>query len=346
MKIAARKGFFSLAAVLSLVLSTSAQAEDQLLPVTVELGDVSLTKVPFIVAADTGIYERNGLKVEQFITPAAAAAVREAGVIVPPEYIRSGLVGQINIGGGSPTLVRMTTVATAPHRIILATTDDVSRYHIISRPDITSIDQLKDRRFGYGNFGALGHYSLMLFFRKMGWDPVHDVSMFTGGGDPSAITKGYVDAMAATDVTLDEAKREGIRDLVDLSQYRFPMPGSGVNALSDWLPKNRETAARFIKATVEAIALVKTDKKTALASITKWFGITDPAKLDSVYADAQLLPSKPYPSIDGLKAMQSVYNWREMEIRTPEDFSDSSFVAELDKSGFIDGLYKDKTAPQ
>ncbi|HWG05084.1 MAG TPA: ABC transporter substrate-binding protein [Beijerinckiaceae bacterium] len=346
MKSVSKKYSVLLIAALSLISSASARAQDQLLPVTVELGDVSLTKVPFIVAADAGIYERNGLKVDQFITPAAAAAVREAGVSVPSQYIRSGIVGQINIGGGSPTLVRMTTVATAPHRIILATTDDVSRYHIISRPDITSIDQLKGRRFGYGNFGALGHYSLMLFFQKVGWDPVRDVSMFTGGGEPSAITKGYVDAMAATDVTLDQAKQEGIRDLIDLSQYHFPMPGSGVNALSDWLPKNRETAARFIKATVEAIAVVKTDKKTALASITKWFGITDPAKLDSVYADARLLPSKPYPSIEGLKAMQSVYKWREMEIRTPEDFSDSSFVADLDKSGFIDGLYKDKTTPQ
>jgi NitT/TauT family transport system substrate-binding protein len=343
---AAKGGFISFAAALSLILSASARADEQLIPVTVELGDVSLTKVPFIVAADTGIYERNGLKVDQFVTPAAAAAVREAGVIVPAQYIRSGVVGQINIGGGSPTLVRMTSVATAPHRIILATTDDVSRYHIISRTDISTLDQLKGKRFGYSSLGALGHYSLMLFFRKMGWDSVHDVSMLSGGGDPSSITNGYVDAMAATDVTLDEARKIGLRDLVDLSQYHFVMPGSGVNALSDWLPKNRDAAARFVKATVEAIALVKTDKQAALASITKWFGITDPAKLESVYADAMLLPSKPYPSIEGLKAMQSVYNWREMEIRTPEDFSDSSFVAELDKSGFIDGLYKNKTAPR
>ena len=200
---------------------------------------------------------------------------------------------------------------------------------------------MKGKRIGYGNFGALGHYSLMMYFRKLGWDPNHDVSMLTGGGDPSALIKGYVDAMAATDVTLDEAKQLGIRDLLDLSQYHFAMPGSGVNALSDWLPKNRDAAARFMKATVEAIALVKTDKKVAFASMTKWFGITDPAKLEYVYADAKLLPSKPYPSIEGLKAMQSVYVWREMEIRKPEDFADSSFIAELDKSGYIDGLYKD-----
>src|ERR1700732_3377887 len=34
-------------------------AADKLTPVTVELGDVSLTKLPFIMAADNGIYTRN-----------------------------------------------------------------------------------------------------------------------------------------------------------------------------------------------------------------------------------------------------------------------------------------------
>jgi NitT/TauT family transport system substrate-binding protein len=319
------------------------QEKAALIPLTVELGDVSLTKLPFIVAADNGIYERNGLKVSQFITPSAAEAVRGSGVIVPPENIKS-VVGEINIGGGSPTMVRMTSVATAPHRVILATTDDVSRFHIISRADITKPEDLKGKRMGYGNPGALDHYSMILFLRKMGWDPDRDVSMFSSGNGPQSIVKDRVDAFAGTDIALTEAKKLGLRDLVDLGQYHFVMPGSGVNALSEWLPKNRDTAARFMKATVEAIALVKTDKKAAFASMTKWYGITDPEKLEAVYAEATKLPSKPYPSVEGLKVMQSIYTWREMTIRKPEDFTDPSFVAELDKSGYIDSLYAKSAA--
>ena len=71
---------------------------------------------------------------------------------------------------------------------------------------------------------------------------------------------------------------------------------------------------------------------------------TDPAKLEAVYAEAMNLPSKPYPSIEGLKNMQSIYTWREIENKKPEDFTDSSFIAELDKSGYIDSLYKKKAA--
>ncbi len=320
-------------------------AQDAPLPVSVELGDVSLTKLPFIVAADNGIYERNGLKVDQFITPSAAAAVRDSGVVVPSQYIRSGVIGDINIGGGSPTMVRMTSVATAPHRVILATTDNVSRFHLIARADIARPEDLKGKRIGFGNPGALDHYSMLLFVRKMGWDPLHDVSFLSGGNAPGSIMKGLVDAFAGTDIALIEAKKLGLRDLVDLTQFHFAMPGSGVNALSDWLPKNHEAAARFMKATVEAIALIKTNKQAAFASMTKWYGISDPEKLEAVYADARLLPGKPYPSIEGLKTMQSVYNWREMEIRKPEDFADSSFIADLDKSGYIDSLYREGARP-
>jgi ABC-type nitrate/sulfonate/bicarbonate transport system substrate-binding protein len=316
---------------------------DKLTPVTVELGDVSLTKLPFIMAADNGIYARNGLNVSQFITPGAAQAVRGSGVIVPPENVKS-VVGEINIGGGSPTMVRMTSVATAPHRVILATTDDVSRFHVISRADIAKPEDLKGKRIGYGNLGALDHFSMILFLRTMGWSPDRDVSMLSNGNGPQSIVKNLVDAFAGTDIALTEAKKLGLRDLVDLGQYHFVMPGSGVNALSEWLPKNRDTAARFMKATVEAIALMKTDKAAAFASMTKWYGITDPKKLEAVYAEATRLPSKPYPSIEGLKVMQSIYTWREMTSRMPEDFTDPSFVAALDQSGYIDGLYKKSAA--
>jgi NitT/TauT family transport system substrate-binding protein len=341
-----RLGFLMLAACASSwpgLASAQEKAADRLIPLTVELGDVSLTKLPFIMAADNGIYERNGLKVSQYITPGAAQAVRGSGVIVPPENIKS-VVGEINIGGGSPTLVRMTSVATAPHRVILATTDDVSRFHVISRSDITRPEDLKGKRIGYGNPGALDHLSMILFLRTMGWDPTRDVSMLSNGNGPQSIVKNLVDAFAGTDIALTEAKKLGLRDLVDLGQYHFAMPGSGVNALADWLPKNRDTAARFMKATVEAIALMKTDKTAAFASMTKWYGISDPAKLEAVYAEASQLPGKPYPSIAGLKVMQSVYTWREMTSRAPEDFTDPSFVAELDHSGYIDSLYKQSAA--
>src|SRR5262245_54630745 len=63
-------------AVMVTVAAPAAQA--QLLPVSIELGDVSLTKLPFVMAAEAGIYRRNGLEAKQYITPRAAELIRRS----------------------------------------------------------------------------------------------------------------------------------------------------------------------------------------------------------------------------------------------------------------------------
>jgi NitT/TauT family transport system substrate-binding protein len=322
----------------------AARAQEGLLPISVELGDVSLTKLPFVMAAEAGIYKRNGLEVKQFITPNAAELIRRsAGLVVPREFVGSGF-GDINIGGGSPTIVRMTTDARAPQRVVLATTDDVSRFHIISRNDISRPEDLKGRRIGFSVVGALSHYVTILFAERMGWDYRRDLSLFANGMGTDVLKNGRVDAFTSDEVAYAEAVGQGFKDLVDTSVYKFPMPGSGVNAEKSWLLKNREAAARFIKSTVDAIALLKTDKRAAFASMAKWYGITDPAKQEAIYATATDLPSKPYPSVEGINKMMQVFDNREMRLHRPEDFYDASFMTELDKSGYIDGLYRGSAA--
>ena len=91
---------FVMLAAGALSMPHTAIAQQTPASITVELGDVSLTKLPFIMAADYGIYERNALKVRQYITPSAAKAVEARGVKVPPENIGRE-EGNINIGGGS-----------------------------------------------------------------------------------------------------------------------------------------------------------------------------------------------------------------------------------------------------
>lgn len=317
----------------------AALAQQNPSPLTVELGDVSLTKLPFIMAADYGIYERNGLKVKQYITPSAAKAVEARGVKVPPENIGRE-EGIINIGGGSPTMVRMHSVTTAPHRVILATTDIYSRFHILSRGDVKTAADVKGKRIGYGNPGALSHFSLLMYLKQIGLDPEKDVEMYQNGGEIEHVMNGKIDIIAANGITVEEAKKHGMNDLHNLIPDKVAMPGSGVNVLKEWLPKNRDVAARFIKATVEAIALMKTDKEKAFASMRKWYGISETAVLEGVYAEAVDLPIKPYPSIEGLKNMQSVYTFRAITKPKPEDFIDASFITELDRSGYIDSLYK------
>jgi len=118
-------------------------AADRLIPLEVALGDVSLNKVPFLIAADAGIHARNGLAVRQFLTPAAAAAASNSGVVVPRQYVRGDVANPpIGIGGGTPMVYRVSTDAAAVHRVALLTTESIIRNTIITTKDVTRVEDL------------------------------------------------------------------------------------------------------------------------------------------------------------------------------------------------------------
>src|SRR5271170_1023906 len=119
--LAALIAVFALSALGTTVPARAQSAPAALIPLEVRLGDVSLTKLIFLVADDAGIYAKNGLAVQQFITPRAAEVIRRSGVNVPPQFIREGTGDDvpITIEGGSPRLVSMTTSALAADRVII-----------------------------------------------------------------------------------------------------------------------------------------------------------------------------------------------------------------------------------
>lgn len=318
-----------------------AGAEEQPIKLRVGLGDVSLNKVPFVAAYEAGIYKKNGLEVEQFVTPGAAEVARRSGVNVPQEIVRAGgRETPIVIGGGSPLIVRWTSDAQADDRVIVACTDPVVRWRIIARSDIASAEQLKGRRLGYSGYGAVTHFVALAFARIMGWNPERDLSLMSGANTMDAMTSGRVDAFIASELHETMALAAGYRLLVDLEKYHIPNAGSGVNVSRAWLKNNQEAARRFVKSTVEAVALVQRDKRAAFHAMAKWYNVTEPEKQEHFYREVANLPRKPYPSVAGIKKVMEIYNYHEMRKHKPEDFYDRSFVQELDRSKFIDGLYE------
>ena len=317
-----------------------AGAQEQLIKLRVGLGDVSLNKLPFVAAYEAGIYKKNGLDVEQFITPSAADVARRSGITVPKELIRAG--GRdtpIVIGGGSPLIVRWTTDAQADDRVITACTDPVVRWRIIGRPEITNIEQLKGKRLGYSGYGAVTHYVALSLAKIMRWDPDRDLSLMAGANTMDALKSGRVDALIASELHETMALSAGYKVLVDLAKYNIPNAGSGVNISRGWLKENQEAVRRFAKSTVEMIALVKRNKQAAFSAMAKWYGVSEPEKQEYFYREVVNLPRKPYPSIEGIKKVMEIYNYHEMQKYKPEDFYDDTFIRQLDQSKYIDGLY-------
>ena len=296
----------------SLLLAFPARAAERLVSVDVALGDVTINKVPFLMAADAGLYARNGLEVRQFVTPEAAEMARQSGVVVPAEMVRQDIdKAPISIGGGSPAIYNAVH-AGAPHYVVLATLESIVQSHIIAAPGIRNVDELRGKRLGYSLPGRANHIGLLSFARQMGWTPGRDVILVERASTLRDITEGRVDATSGGAVLVALAPEAGLNDVVDLAQYKMPFAGSGVMAERGWLAANRATGARFVKAAVEAVALMKRDRAAFDASVRKWFNITDKVAQDRMYAEVREFPDKPYPSADGIGMVMQVYDSPQM----------------------------------
>jgi ABC-type nitrate/sulfonate/bicarbonate transport system substrate-binding protein len=322
-----------------------ARAQEDLIPLTVELLNRSVNKLPFVIAEDRGLYKKHGLDVKLWMPDQTA----EWGTGVPAyeEFISVDIERpedpDISVDGGTPMMVSILTNAQAYKRILVATTDCVVRWHIFARDGIDSLEDLKGHRLGISGPGAMTGFIARLVAQRMGWDPVHDISIMSNGTSVEALQKGWVDAYVAYEVPYAYALKAGLRPLVDMRPWNEEIAGSSVRVKEEWLqnPRNREATRRFLLATVEAISLFHKDNgKVAMEVMSKWHGIRDSEFARIILNGGKEMPRKPYPCVGGIKKTLELFDSNEARKYKPEDFYDDSLMREIDESGFIDSLYK------
>ena len=320
-----------------LFAATSLEAAEDMTTVDVVLDDVSVNKVPFLIAADNGIYAKNGLDVRLHINADAVATARSRGINVSDANVeRSSTVPPIDITGGSWWLARVGQPSYID-RVIVSTTEDKLRDHVIAVSSLSSISDIKGKRLGYSSFGAVIHYGDLSLAKEMGWNPKKDVDLVPDAANLSALKTGKADAILASALVTGSLTPDmGFKDLGDLTSHNIPLAGSGIMIERKWLAAHRGAAARFVKAAIEATALMKKDRKVFDAAAGKWFNITDSRTLDHMYAATAEISDKPYPSVAGIRNAMAVYDTPAMRSHKAEYFYDSSFIRALDKSGFLD----------
>jgi len=311
------------------------------IPLRVSLGDVDITKIVGAVALEEGIYKKNGLAVDQWVTTGAAEIARGNGIMVPDQYVRGG-VADVGIGGGTPLVVSVATNVDSSDRVILGSLDHVVHWWIVAKPEIKRLEDLKGKRIGYSGAGSMTHFIILELARRMGWNPTMDIAPMSNAISVDNLTNDQVDAFICPGMAMVEFKAKGIPLLADLRKEwgDVPIGGSGLTSTKRFVRENPEAVRRFMKSIVEAIALMKQNREVAFRALAKWYGVSDREKLAANYGVADTLPRKPYPAVEGIKKTMALYDSLQMRKHKPEDFYDDRFVRELDESGFIDGLYR------
>jgi ABC-type nitrate/sulfonate/bicarbonate transport system substrate-binding protein len=173
-----------------------------------------------------------------------------------------------------------------------------------------------------------------------------DVTLLQVGDSPErliAISSGAIDATLISPPDHLEAVRLGMKILLNLRDLNVPYQGSGLVTTQQVLKVKRDIARRFLKSYVEAIHLVKTNPEISRKAFAKYRQSKDEKRIDDAYqALRELVKPKPYPSIEGFRTIIEDASQRIAAAKTakPSDFIDTSLLQELDKSGFIDALYR------
>jgi ABC-type nitrate/sulfonate/bicarbonate transport system substrate-binding protein len=116
---------------------------------------------------------------------------------------------------------------------------------------------------------------------------------------------------------------------------------AGLATTRDFIKSNPEKVRRYVQAYVEGTKIALSDPETAKQIIGKYTKTENKDDLDETYNTyAKVWEQAPYVSAAGLQTLLNFSVNPAGKTAKPEQFIDNSFVAELDKSGFIEKLYK------
>jgi ABC-type nitrate/sulfonate/bicarbonate transport system substrate-binding protein len=308
----------------------------------VPLTDVSTNKLPYIVAREEGIFDKYLIDIKLYLTPHAAEKGGGDGMLPNPEYVMNPETERLlSTGGGVGQVMRR--VRSGGDRVILATTGSGFNYWLYARPGIESLESLKGKKISATGMTSCTGAVVHIIAKRMGWEVGTDVILVENHEHRvDKMLEGDYDAVIITELPQIYAETLGLEPLVDLREWDLPFVCSGISASKAWLDAgdNRELAKRFIMATVEAIALMKQEPAVVRRALDKWYGVRDPQTLEKMYQTVEILPRKPYPSVEGIKLIMETYDGPAMEGFSAGDFYDDSLMREIDESGFIDALYE------
>ncbi len=320
----------------ALFLATAAArtaAQESVVPVTVELVTRAVSKMPVIIALDKGYYRKHGLDVTMSMPKGEfPGAIETSRKMDRPD---------ISVDGGVP-MINQNLAGDGPKRLLLASTDCDVRFNIVGRKGLTRLEELKGKRLGISEDTAMTGFIARLLTTRMGWERGRDLTIVEHAQRFQDLVDGKADAFIADDRYMALAARAGYPVLANTSEWNEHIPGNSVRVEAAWLakPANRDVARRFLEATLEGMATYMSDADEALRIMRKYHGAMDPAAARTMYDEGLKMSRDMRPCVAGIMKMYELYDSPELRAYKPTAFYDDSLWNELDKSGFIRGLYK------
>jgi NitT/TauT family transport system substrate-binding protein len=278
------------------------------------------------------LFEKNGLDVEVL-------------------YLESALVQRALIAGNIAFGEMTGSLMAAPRLqgadlVMVAGFLNKLLYRLIARPEIASAADLKGKRVGVSRFGAGADRAMRLLLSKLGLNAEKDLTLIQVGGAPTrmaALVANTIDATIVEPPDHKKAQEAGMRVLANMEEMNVPFQHTGLVTSRAQLAKAPDISRRVVKAFVEGIHLAMTNTEVAKQAFRRYIRLQQEREQEeAVQVLRSFLPRKPYPTMDGFKAVfaELAEQIPAAKSADPKDFIETKFLEELDRSGHIDGLYR------
>src|SRR5918999_3402303 len=280
-----------------------------------------------------GLFKKNGLDVDLVYiqgSPVLTAAMVSGQV--PLSFLGGAAIVASAVGGADT--------------VYLACGINTLYWRVFSTPEIKDVADLKGKRIGVTTIGSQEDSVVRYLLRERGLNPERDVTVVAVGSAPTrlaALSKGFVQASTFIPPQDIAAEKLGLNVLIDMSKLGLYNPGSCFASTKTYVRSHRDTVMRVMKAFVEGLKFYRDNKEFALNVTGDFAQNRNVDVLNSTYEIVTRYQDRvPYVNMQGIEFMLKTLELRDPRAKTfdPANVVDSSFIQELEKTGFIDSVWK------
>jgi hypothetical protein len=295
----------------------------------------------------SGVAEKHGFELEVDI-----ANIEMGGsTITMPERAPGLLTGKYQFLSGLHHETYIYRAKGDKRFVYLAQTQNDWDDRLIARPEIKSPQQLEGKRILTGKAPCVGG-NLEESLKRAGVDTsqielVYGRRSFTPPHEAvEMVVRGEIEA-ASVDIPFDFRARKRGLNVISLPA-RPVIHNTTICASMDYVLKNESTVVAFLKALIEAIHFIKTEKQKSCALLKEHLSallhLEGDDEVEYLHDQwSKLLSAKPYPHPLAVWNVYDLDVGHDPKVNSigPFEIWDTHYLRIVDDSGFIDGLYRE-----
>jgi len=290
----------------------------------------SATQLAGYLAMEQKLFDIYGVNVE--LTQSAGITMIRA--------LDSGSLDVAIVGGGQALSAYLKGIDV---RIISGLVNTVP-FQLWAKPEIAQLKDLKGKLIANTPPGTSLNLANQILLMRVGLDPLMEVKLVAFGRlglVSQALFTGVVDAALLSPPDTVEARKSGLRMLMDLATQRIPCPFTSVVTTKAVLEKSPASLERFLRGILHGIKLALTNPDMAKKTLSRNMRLTDAEAVEEIYqrvvAAYERLPMVPKEAIETVVKLSTAPS-----NRNPFGVLDMSMLERIDKEGFVRSLYAAK----